>query len=228
MASSAQINANHLNSQKSTGPKSPDGKKRSSLNAMRHGFTGQLLVVPEAESAIYQKHCHEYHAEFTPKGKLETDLVQEIADLRWSIDRIRAHESNLFAIEAVSTRGGLDSGDPDINSALAIADSLRDNVKVLATLSIYEQRKLRAFEKTLDRLRELQKERKHEERVALAQAADHREVFQDKRKEQWHPDQDGFVCSNEEIDSYVERRDRRNIVRNALRPKSKADQPGKN
>lgn len=191
---------------------------------MRHGFTGQVLIVPEAESAIYQKHCHEYRAEFSPKGKLENDLVQEMADLPWSINRIRAHESNLFAIEAVSTDCGLDSGDPEINSAFAIAHSLRENVKVLATLSIYEQRKLRAFEKALFRLRELQTERKREERIALAEAADHREVFQDERGEQWHPKDDGFVCSSEEIDAFIRRRDRRSIVTRAMRPSSN---PGK-
>jgi hypothetical protein len=36
---------NRANSQHSTGPKTPEGKKRISLNALRHGLTGQVVVM---------------------------------------------------------------------------------------------------------------------------------------------------------------------------------------
>jgi hypothetical protein len=39
MSSDKKIKANRLNSKKSTGPKSLAGKKRSSLNAIKHGLT---------------------------------------------------------------------------------------------------------------------------------------------------------------------------------------------
>ncbi len=41
----AQINI--ANAQHSTGPKTPEGKKKSSLNALRHGLTGQIVVMPD-------------------------------------------------------------------------------------------------------------------------------------------------------------------------------------
>jgi hypothetical protein len=44
MASVAQLAANRANARLSTGPKTAEGKDRSSLNAIRHGFTGRLLV----------------------------------------------------------------------------------------------------------------------------------------------------------------------------------------
>jgi hypothetical protein len=48
-ATQQQIDANRLNSQKSTGPKSPEGKFRAALNGWRHGLTGQVLTMAEDE-----------------------------------------------------------------------------------------------------------------------------------------------------------------------------------
>jgi hypothetical protein len=208
MASAAQITANKINSLSSSGPTSPEGKKRASLNSFRHGFTGQTVIVLESEGPIYKSHCADYHAEFRPRGKFETDLVQEMADLRWSINRIRAQETNMMAIAAVSETCMLDSGDPEINSVLAIAAALSENAKTLATLSLYEQRKLRAFEKAEKRLREVQKERKAAERADLVHAADyHRNVA--RNEENWNPAANGFVCSSAELDAFMQQEHRK-------------------
>ena len=44
MTSAAQLDANRRNAQHSTGPRTAAGKARSSQNAVKHGFTGRLLV----------------------------------------------------------------------------------------------------------------------------------------------------------------------------------------
>jgi len=44
MTSAAQLESNRSNAQRSTGPKTETGKERSSPNAVKHGFTGRLLV----------------------------------------------------------------------------------------------------------------------------------------------------------------------------------------
>ena len=45
MSTAAQIEANRQNAQLSSGPTSPAGKQRSSLNSTVHGFTGQTVMV---------------------------------------------------------------------------------------------------------------------------------------------------------------------------------------
>jgi len=44
MTSATQLEANRRNAQHSTGPRTGAGKARSSRNALKHGFTGRLLV----------------------------------------------------------------------------------------------------------------------------------------------------------------------------------------
>jgi hypothetical protein len=211
MSTLTQIKANQQNSQKSTGPKTPEGKKRSALNAIRHNLTGQIVVVQESETGIYDTHCKEYRDDFAPKGKVEIDLTQELADLRWSINRIRAHETTLFSFQSVALSSTLESVDPDVNSAREIFASLEKNMKTLALLSVYEQRKLRAFEKTLAKLKEIQSERKDRENIDLRKAAEYREVFQNEEPD-WTPAQDGFVCSEAQIDAYTRQWERAKIV----------------
>ena len=51
MTSFKQIEANRLNAQKSTGPRTDHGKLRSRQNALRHGLTAET-VIASLESAV--------------------------------------------------------------------------------------------------------------------------------------------------------------------------------
>jgi len=45
MATQAQIQANRLNAEKSTGPRTADGKRKASQNALKHGLLAQTMVI---------------------------------------------------------------------------------------------------------------------------------------------------------------------------------------
>jgi len=71
---------NKANAQKSTGPRTEAGKQRSKLNALRHGLTGQTIVLPSEDLAATPRPSLD---EYQPKGANETQLVQFLLDTAW-------------------------------------------------------------------------------------------------------------------------------------------------
>ena len=55
MATDKQIQANRRNARKSTGPKTEEGKARSRNNALRHGLTAELAVLPHEDPHQYEE-----------------------------------------------------------------------------------------------------------------------------------------------------------------------------
>lgn len=90
--SKKQIAANKKNAQKSTGPKSDNGKTISSKNAVKHGlYSGELLL----KSPYYNENPEEYQAlvdslieEFQPETMLQHYLVYKIANALWRSRRV--------------------------------------------------------------------------------------------------------------------------------------------
>src|SRR4030095_3435286 len=66
MASPAQINANRANAQKSTGPRSAEGKSASRFNALKHGIDAASIVIPGEDPADYDALAADYHRDFRP------------------------------------------------------------------------------------------------------------------------------------------------------------------
>ncbi len=164
---------NRANAQYSTGPKTPDGKKRSSLNALRHGLTGQTVVMPTEDIEAYQSHLKSCVEEYNPQGFTETNLVQSLADASWRLNRIAALEANLM-----------------LQGDISIAE--------LATLSMHSQRLSRQFERTENHLRELQDIRRTREDSVLSDLLDIIEMYEAK-EETYLPSTDGFVFSEPQI-----------------------------
>ena len=156
----AQLTANRENAQLSPGPRTVEGKKRSSLNAFRHGLTGQIVIhTPEDEQA-FKKHCDGIREALAPVGALELDLAQAIAEDRWRLNRARALENSIFAL-GQSENLNEDSGHPEVDAALAQGRTWIAHARELQLLSIYESRIRRSVEKNTAELRALQAERKH-------------------------------------------------------------------
>jgi hypothetical protein len=192
-ASAAQIQANRQNAQLSTGATTPEGKKRSSLNATRHGFTGQSLVLADEEKDAYETHSIAFMESYQPATHEETSLVQQYADLTWSLHQIAIQQSNVMSLINAITRKLVKDGDYD-----ALAAAVAPHYKTINTLSLYETRRRRAAEATLARFNELAAARKQQfaQAVQLYKAA----KAQDKP---FNPSEFGFVCSLPEIERFV-------------------------
>src|SRR5260370_352323 len=96
MSTPSRAEINLINSQHSTGPRSAEGKQRSSMNALRHGLTSHIAVMPTEDPDAYQLHVKSYTNEYNPKGATESDFVQSLADVSWRLKRVVALETNLI------------------------------------------------------------------------------------------------------------------------------------
>ena len=97
MASALQIKANQENARRSTGPRTPGGKVRSSLNARRHGLLARDAVLPEEDRAAYLELLGALEAEYQPEGPTQTFFVSRLAAAQWRLQRLLRIETGLFA-----------------------------------------------------------------------------------------------------------------------------------
>ena len=97
--SEARLAANRENAQKSTGPTTPEGKAKTSLNALKNGLTGTNMLFTNRDDLIrYHVHVDSYATQFQPVGPEESALVQSIADIRWKLNRIPGLEMTLLVM----------------------------------------------------------------------------------------------------------------------------------
>src|SRR5580700_3614880 len=205
---------NRANAQLSTGPKTQEGKQKSSLNALRHGLTGQIVVMPTEDLAAYQRHLASFTEEYIPSGATEANLVQALADTSWRLNRVAALETNLLML-------GMTHDAPNINApqqvqdAMSIVASLESQSKALSNLSLHSQRLSRQFERTLDQLRDLQKSRRLKEESELDNLLDITEMYEEKG-ETYDGSEDGFVFSEDQINEAIRRRNRERLLDEAI------------
>ena len=98
MISERQLEANRRNAQRSTGPRTEEGKKASALNARRHNLTGQVTAMTDADRIMHDAFSASIVENLAPEGAMETQLAQRIATDSWRLNRISAVEDNLFAL----------------------------------------------------------------------------------------------------------------------------------
>jgi hypothetical protein len=144
----------------STGPRTPEGKRRSSLNALRHGLTGRVVVLPTEDLTAYQSFSEELFASLKPETPVERQFAQTYIDTQWRLNRIRAIEDGMFALGHFEEAGDIDVDHPEIHSTLTAARKFREDSKAFANLSLYEQRLQRTLKESLRQLHELQTARK--------------------------------------------------------------------
>ena len=83
MATAAQIAANRANAQKSTGPRTAEGKHRVSMNPLKHGLTAHTLVLPHEDSAAFHEVRGSLYRQYQPATPQECMLVDQLASAWW-------------------------------------------------------------------------------------------------------------------------------------------------
>ena len=103
MSTTKQIEANRLNAQKSTGPRSIAGKAVSRFNALKSGIDAEAERLPDEDPKQLEALIAEYQARFdssTPERRAMLDIA---INAEWMLRRLRRGERELWKCTYVDT-----------------------------------------------------------------------------------------------------------------------------
>jgi hypothetical protein len=140
--STKQHEANCRNAQNSTGPKTPEGKAKASMNAIKHGLRARRTPIFNESKEEFEQLCDDLQAEWQPQDLAESAFVEQLACQQWMLARVTRHEFMTYTFF-------LDKGFLELNRHL----------KTMEFYSIQKSRLERAFAKTIRDLQHLQKTR---------------------------------------------------------------------
>ena len=167
--SAAQLAANQANAQKSTGPRTEEGKAVARFNARRHGLTGQFYCMSAQDEEAYDLFEAGFLKDLRPVGHYENQIAIAIIQDYWRLNRSRATESNLYG-RGHDQRAAVTDAPESTHAAATMADTHRDDHRVFANIALYETRIQRMISRNEKRLAELQAERKTGEKQAAEKA----------------------------------------------------------
>ena len=104
MTSEKQIKANRENAKKSTGPRTDSGKTRIAKNALKHGLLAQDAVLPGEDPAEFDQHLTSFEDTYLPRNRVEKEIVRQIADVTWRMQRLSRIETAVISAGIDNTR----------------------------------------------------------------------------------------------------------------------------
>jgi len=96
MASEKQVEANRANAQKSTGPKTAEGRARSRANAWKHGLTADTLVITGEEPEEFDELRAALMNSYDPQSPWECELVERLVGIFWRLRRVPFYEAAII------------------------------------------------------------------------------------------------------------------------------------
>jgi hypothetical protein len=195
MPTTAQLNANRANAQKSTGPTTDAGKAVSSRNRLTLGLFTRRDYVTFEEQDLYTEFCDTMYLELSPEGLVEEAFATEIAGATWRLRRCSNAEYELGSRQEISEDGTASPYRHDEwpQSAASRRDPLLDGLSEKALRSI-DRARASAFSmvnRSIGQLRKLQTERSirfelsdEQGGIALPSLADSKKVAAARRNQE--------------------------------------------
>jgi hypothetical protein len=148
MATAAQIAANRANAQKSSGPRSVEGKAASRFNALKHGMDAESIVLPGEDAEAYRQLAENYYRDFRPGHVNQQFHVDTLIRCDWQRRRLQRSEAKLYrALLAEGT-------DPEDLDIAILRDS--PTAKLLRKVSSQIASLERAYHRAVNELRRLE------------------------------------------------------------------------
>jgi hypothetical protein len=99
MTTQKQAEANRLNAQKSTGPRSDEGKARSAMNALKSGLDAESQFVQGESPAEFAKLQAEYFDYYTPNNPEARFYLDNAIRNEWLLRRFHRVEAQLWKFQ---------------------------------------------------------------------------------------------------------------------------------
>src|SRR5450432_4777714 len=103
MATLSQIEANRRNAQLSTGPRTPEGKAASSMNAFKTGIDAESSVIPGEDAAALAALAERLYQGCQPQTDIESLLVDDIVRDTWLLGRLARIDAQLLIYKIEDT-----------------------------------------------------------------------------------------------------------------------------
>jgi hypothetical protein len=179
MATEAQTSANRANAQKSTGPRTPEGKAVVAQNAVKHGLLTQEVVIKGEDPGAFALYREGMLEELAPAGPMESMVAERIAGLAWRLRRaerlqgaafgtlaeekkkwVWSEEDRQYVVLQAARPGPTAPGSED-EAMAADRRIVQDfaQTRIFDRLLIYERRIEHSLYRTMAELRNLRKEK---------------------------------------------------------------------
>jgi hypothetical protein len=148
-----------MQTNRSGGPQTVDGKARSSRNAIKHGITSNKMFVLQNENpAAWAEMLDMCVEQFRPSTRYEHSIVEEIAFAKWRLKRLWIIENTLHDVEMDNQSEEFaetyEQADEAVRRTLAYR-SLADNTNTLELLHRHQTRLERARDRAVKSLIDL-------------------------------------------------------------------------
>ncbi len=120
-----RLAANRANAQKSTGPRTPEGKAISRRNGLKHGLTGDGVALPNEDSAEVERRFANFEAEMAPTTELGQALALRAAMLTVRLERCYRNEAARLTVAVDAAPKAYDDG--RLTAVEALMDGLPDD-----------------------------------------------------------------------------------------------------
>jgi len=138
MRSKRQSESSRINGAKSHGPKTPEGRATSSLNAIKHGITSKTLTLTNESTDLLLEMMNSYLTLFEPTNQMEIDIVCDIVAARWRLRRIWCYQTAMLDVE-------MDKQAPEFEKRYATYDEFMRGAAAFSAIVDHSKRYITAL-----------------------------------------------------------------------------------
>src|SRR5258708_2104006 len=159
MSSLRKIDSARANGAKSRGPITEEGRKKSSMNAFKHGLNARTPVLFNETDDEHAALLDSYVQDFQPVGPAEMAAVIDMVDAKWRQRRLLNIESQMFELKLLEQKKELDAACQSYNEVVAHTFAFRElaESRALAMVSQMESRFKRDYSRALSDLLRLRR-----------------------------------------------------------------------